>query len=91
MKKYIQKFIDNISDSLKTDKAGDSARKLSALTIIIMVVVLHIKWFKSEHWEFITEVLALDFTFILCCLGLATWQQIKEMKTPPKDESKPES
>lgn len=57
-----------------------SARKLSAFVIMVMVVILHIKWFKSDKWEYIAEVLALDFTFILVCLGLATWQAIKQSK-----------
>lgn len=85
MRERITAILNNISSSLKTDKNGYSARKLSALTVIIMVVILHVKWFRSDRWEFITEVLGLDFFFILCCLGLATWQSIKEAK---KDEVK---
>lgn len=76
--KKIKEIFENILKSLKTDKEGFSARKLSALVIMIMVVCLHVKWFRSDRWEYIGEVLGFDFMFILCCLGLATWQSVKE-------------
>lgn len=67
-----------LSGAFEAQNKGASARKLSAFVIIIMVVITHIKWFKSEHWEYLTIVLGLDFTFILVCLGLATWQAVKQ-------------
>lgn len=76
--KKIKEIFENILKSLKTDKEGFSARKLSALVVMIMVVCLHVKWFRSDRWEYIGEVLGFDFMFILCCLGLATWQSVKE-------------
>ncbi len=76
--KKIKEIFNNILHSLKTDKEGYSARKLSAFVIILMVVILHVKWFRSDRWEYIAEVLGFDFMFILCCLGLATWQAVKE-------------
>lgn len=81
MKKKLKDIFENILNSLKTGKEGFSARKLSALVIIVMVVILHIKWFRSDRWEYIGEVLGFDFMFILCCLGLATWQAVKEKQT----------
>lgn len=74
----IKEILENILESFKTGKSGYSARKLAAFTIITMVVILHIKWFRSDRWEYIGEVLGMDFTFILVCLGLATWQSVKE-------------
>jgi hypothetical protein len=76
--KKLKEILENILQSLKTNKDGYSARKLSALVIMIMVVCLHVKWFRSDRWEYIGEVLGFDFMFILCCLGLATWQAVKE-------------
>lgn len=77
----IKKFLNKIVGSFDThSKDSFSARKLSAFVVMVMVVILHIKWFKSDKWEYIAEVLALDFTFILVCLGLATWQYLKENK-----------
>ena len=82
----LKEIFNNILHSLKTDKEGYSARKLSALVIIIMVIILHVKWFRSDKWEYISEVLFLDYTFVLVCLGLATWQAIKEKKNDlPKE------
>ena len=70
--------------AFEVNTTGASARKFSAFVVVVMVVITHIKWFKSDHWEYLSIVLGLDFTFVLCCLGLATWQYMK------KDESKPE-
>ena len=61
-------------------KNAFSARKLSAFAIITMVIFTHIKWFKSDHWEYLSVVLGFDYTFILVCLGLATWQYLKQDK-----------
>lgn len=75
----MKQLINKLLGSLDThSKNSFSARKLSAFVVMVLVIVLHVKWFKSDKWEYIAEVLALDFTFILVCLGLATWQSIKE-------------
>lgn len=74
----IQEILENILGSFKADKQGFSARKLAAFTVIALVIVTHVKWFRSDRWEFLGEVLGFDFLFILVCLGLATWQQVKE-------------
>lgn len=71
------KLIDWIKGAFEANNSGASARKLSAFVIILMVVITHIKWFKSSQWEYLTIVLGLDYTFILVCLGLATWQAMK--------------
>jgi len=70
---------------------GFSARKLAALTVMVLVVCLHVKWFRSDRWEYIGEVLGFDLSFILVCLGLTTWQNIKEntTKTSVEQEKTP--
>jgi hypothetical protein len=75
--KKIKEVLENILKSLKNNDEGYSARKLSALIVIIMAVVLHIKWFRADKWEYVGEILAFDYTFILTCLGLTTWEAIK--------------
>jgi hypothetical protein len=76
--KKIKEIFNDIINSLKTNKDGYSARKLSGLIVMILVVVTHVKWYRSDKWEYLGEVLAFDFTFILACLGLTTWQSVKE-------------
>lgn len=80
------KLITWLKGAFEAHSLGASARKLSAFIIIVMVVISHIKWFKSDHWEYLTVVLGLDYTFILVCLGLATWQYLKESKDKSKDD-----
>jgi hypothetical protein len=43
-----------------------------------MVVVLHIKWFQSDKWEYVGEILALDFAFVSVALGMTTYEAIKK-------------
>lgn len=72
------KLIEWVKGAFEARNTGASARKLSAFVIILMVVITHVKWFRSDRWEYLTLVLGLDFTFILVCLGLATWQAVKQ-------------
>ena len=81
MKQIFNKIISALDTHTKD---GFSARKLSAFVIIIMVVICHIKWFKSDHWEYLDGVLALDFGFISVCLGMTTYESIKKNATEPK-------
>lgn len=83
MKKIISEFYNGFIGSFDNTEKGFSARKVSSFVVIMLVVTLHVKWFNSQHWEYIAEILFLDYTFVLVCLGLATWQKIKE-----KDEAK---
>lgn len=78
--KYIGEIFDGIKGSFDNTQTGYSARKVSAFVVIVMVVTLHIKWFKSEQWQYIAEILFLDYTFVLVCLGLATWQSVQNKK-----------
>jgi hypothetical protein len=67
-----------------TTKGGFSARKMSAFVVLICVIIAHVKWFKSDRWEYLGEVLTLDFGFVCVCLGLTTYENIKTKST--KDE-----
>ena len=74
----LREILDNLLDSFKTN----SGRQLSAFVIIIMVVVLHIKWFQSDKWEYVGEILALDFAFVSVALGMTTYEAIKKNSQP---------
>lgn len=82
MKEKLKEIFENILGSFTTDAKGFSARKLAAFTIIILVIVTHVKWFRSDRWEYLGEVLGFDYLFILTCLGLATWQKVAEKNKP---------
>lgn len=75
--KILKDIYDGVIGSMDNTDKGFSARKLSAFVVITLVVVAHVKWFRSDKWEYLAEVLFLDFSFILVCLGLAAWQNIK--------------
>ena len=82
MKKKINEIFENVLNSLNTKSNGYSARKLTALSTIVMVWVIHVKWLRSQRWEFIGEILLMDLTFILALLGLTTWQKLKQNEKP---------
>lgn len=70
-------IFNKLIGAFDTHTQGFSARKLSAFVVIVLIVITHIKWFKSDHWEHLDAVLALDFSFISVCLGMTTYQAIK--------------
>jgi len=78
----LSEILDNLLNSFKTNSGGYSARKISAFVIIVMVISLHIKWFNSDKWEYVGEILALDFAFVSVALGMTTYEAIKKNSTP---------
>jgi len=44
--------------------------------------LLHIKWFQSDKWEYVGEILALDFAFVSVALGMTTYEAIKKNNQP---------
>lgn len=80
MKEKIGQFLSKLASSLDTGKDGFSARKLTALVTMIMVIIIDVKWLRSDQWQYIEIILGLHFTFILVLLGLTTWQSLKEKK-----------
>lgn len=80
----MKEFFNKIVSAFDNHSRGFSARKLSAFVIILCVIVCHIKWFRSDRWEYLGEVLALDYGFVCVCLGLTTYEQIKKKPEEPK-------
>lgn len=78
----LKEILNNLLDSFKTNSNGFSARKISAFAIIVMVISLHIKWFNSDKWEYVGEILALDFAFVSVALGMTTYEAIKKNNQP---------
>lgn len=62
-------------------KNSFSARKLTAFTIVIMVIVAHVIWIKNSHlksdFSLLPEILLIDYGMISVCLGLTTFENIK--------------
>jgi hypothetical protein len=87
----IKEIFNNVISAFDTHTKGFSARKLAAFTIIVMIVIAHIKWFKSDHWEYLGEVLMLDFGFISVCLGMTTWESITNKKNNIPPNSGPDT
>ena len=68
--KIIEVF-NNLLGSLKTDKGGYSARKLTSLVLIACVVFAHYMIFRNENaLEVFENVILYDFGMVAVLLGL---------------------
>jgi len=88
----MKEFINKLVGSLDTyNKNSFSARKLSAFVVISCVVAAHIKWLSMGDFTQLQMVLTIDYGFALACLGLTTWQGIKEKQIDkqPTNEQPP--
>lgn len=89
MVNYIKNFIKNLVDTLHNQPGGFSARKLTALATMLLVIYLHFKYVDSTN---LLSVLAYDMVFILLLLSIITFDQLYKFKlgtdvnTPVKPE-----
>ena len=79
----MKQFVKWIQGSFEVD-GGASARKISAFTIIVLVVMAHISWLKNsfinDNFSLLSEILIIDFSFISALLGMKTWEGVQKMK-----------
>ena len=73
----MKEFINKIIASLDNHSKGFSARKLSALVVMGCVIAAHVKWFSIGDLTMLGEVLVIDYGFIGLCLGMTTYEAIK--------------
>jgi hypothetical protein len=93
MKNFINKiglFITNIVRSLdNTQNSGYSARKLTALAIVICVIAGHVIYYKhcftKEDFTIYATILTIDYFAIAFFLGLVTIEQIIKLKNGKED------
>jgi hypothetical protein len=86
----MKNFFRRIASSLDTvTKDGYSARKLSAFAIMICVIAAHVAWLKKAFLEsdfgLLAEVLMIDYGMISVLLGLTTYENIKNKKSPASE------
>ena len=95
IKSKITDIYEGLIGSLDNKKnSGFSARKISVLVIMIMVILIHISWLKHaflrEDYKYIIEILSIDSLFVLLLLGIVTLEQINKLKGLKKtNEEKP--
>ena len=74
---------ENLLKSFNTEKGGYAARKLTAFALMICVAYIH---FKFVDITIAVEVLIVDLSGVLLCLGLVTASNIIELKNGPKND-----
>ena len=79
------KIIDNLIKSFTTEKGGFAARKLTAFALMILIAYSHFKYVDLTN---VVEVLIIDLSGVLLCLGLVTASNIIELKNGKNNETK---
>lgn len=79
--------------SLDNEKnTGFSARKITVLVVMFMIILIHLSWLKHaflrEDYKFIVEILSIDSLFVLLLLGIVTIEQVAKLKSGNKNEIK---
>ena len=92
MKQILIDFKNNLSGSLKVGHGGYSARKITSLFVMLMVLTAHIIWIKhcyiKSDFSLLSEILIIDYGFVAALLGMATYSQNQQNKIK-KDEVPP--
>ncbi len=76
----MNKILDDLLNSFKTNEEGFSSRKLTAFVIVMLVIVIHVKWLMIGDLTQLEMVLTIDYTFIAALFGLTTWSNINKPK-----------
>lgn len=90
MKNKALEIFNNLLNSLKSNKSGFSARKLTSLVLICCVVFAHYMIFRNENaLEVFETVILYDFGMVAVLLGLVDAQDLikhkREIDNKPKE------
>ncbi len=77
-------IVENLLKSFNTEKGGFAARKLTAFALMICIAYIH---FKFVDITIAVEVLIVDLSGVLLCLGLVTASNILELRNGPKNDN----
>jgi hypothetical protein len=77
MKNILNKLISSLDNHTK----GYSARKLSALVVMLCVIAAHIKWLSLGDFSLLGEILIIDYGFVAALLGMTTYSSLKSRDT----------
>lgn len=77
-------IVENLLKSFNTEKGGYAARKLTAFALMICIAYIH---FKFVDITIAVEVLIVDLSGVLLCLGLVTASNILELRNGPKNDT----
>ena len=81
----MKNIIKNILGSFNNKDEGFSARKLTAFTLILCIVFMHLVWGKNNN--FTVEILICDIIGVAFFLGLITADQIIRFKNDKKEDN----
>lgn len=87
----MNKIFTDLKASFDTHSLGMSARKLTAWSIVVCVLVAHAAWLKyafvHEDFSLFDPTLLIDYAFIGALLGMTSYSANQANKNKPKDET----
>ena len=78
----MKKIIENLINSLNNQDSGFSARKLTALALMILIAYVHYKYVDLSN---AIEAILIDLGGVLLLLGIITFEQILKFKNGTKE------
>lgn len=76
------KVIDNLIKSFTIERVGFAARKLTAFALMVCVAYIH---YNYVDLSIAVQVLIIDLSAVLLCLGLVTASNLIELRNGKKD------
>ena len=73
----MKKIFENLLNSLNNKDSGWSARKLTALALMILIAYVHYKYVDLSN---AIEAILIDLGGVLLLLGIITFEQILKFK-----------
>lgn len=87
---FIKGIFDKFEATFTIKNSFWSAKKLTAFTIMLLVVVSHVCWLKHSYYKadysLLPEILVIDYGIICICLGMTTYEKIKNSTNDNKKE-----
>jgi len=74
----MKEFIHNILASLNNKAEGYSGKKLTAFSLVVCVLVAHIKWITLGDFSQLIPVLTCDYAFISVLFGINEYGKKQE-------------
>lgn len=82
----MKRIIENLILSLDNRGGGFSGKKLTAFSLVLCVIVAHIKWIALGDFTQLISVLTVDFGFIAVLFGI---NEYGKKSVPNEDKPQP--
>jgi hypothetical protein len=87
---WIANFVENLFNILNNKKIGYSAKKVTAIVILVCVVIMHVCYCKfalaNADFSLFATILGVDFATILTLFGINEYNKVQINKSQKTDK-----